>query len=59
MSDAVVIYKNYRKAGGVFDTKATGFVLTVPKIEAYLRLEQLKNPDFVAEEVKKARAKVA
>jgi hypothetical protein len=59
MGDAVCIYKNFRSAGGVFDPQANGFVLTIPKIEAYLRLQQLRNPNFVAEEVKKTRAKAA
>jgi len=59
MSDAVVIYKNFRLSGGTFDPKANGFVLTIPQIERYMRIACLKNPNYVAEEVKKLQVKVA
>jgi len=59
MADAAVIYKNFRLSGGKFDPQANGFVLTIPKIERYLRLANLKNPNYVAEEVQKAQIKVA
>src|SRR5262249_49733324 len=59
MPDAVLIYKNFRAAGGTFDPQSIGFVLTIPQIEAYRNRENLRNPGYVLEEVKKARTKVA
>jgi len=59
IADAVVIYKNYRAAGGTWDPQSNGSVLTIPRIENYLRVQNLKNPNFVAEEVKKEQTKVA
>ena len=59
IADAVVIYKNYRAAGGTWDPQSNGSVLTIPRIENYLRVQNLKNPNFVAGEVKKAQTKVA
>ena len=59
MSDAVTIYENHRRAGMAFDPQANGFVLTISRIEAHLRRQNLKDSGFVAEEAQKQRAQVA
>ena len=59
MSEAVKIYRAHRIAGEPFDPKANGFVLTISKIEHYMRRQHLADADFIAEEAARNRKKAA
>ena len=53
------IYKLHRMEGLAFDPKANGFVFSLAEVEAYLRRENLRNPDFIAQEAARRRKKSA
>jgi hypothetical protein len=59
MNQVVEIYKLHREQGLAFDPKAGGFVSTIADIEAYLHRQNLKNPDFIAQEAARNRKKSA
>ena len=56
LSQAVGAYRAHQIAGVPFDPQANGFVCTTPRIEAYIRRQNLNNPDFVAEEAARKAA---
>jgi hypothetical protein len=59
MTEAVNIYKRHREQGLTFDPKACGFVSTIADIETYLHRQNLKDPDFIAQEAARNRKKSA
>jgi hypothetical protein len=59
LSEAVQLYKLYRHEGAAFDPKALGFVFSTAEIEAHIRRQLLKDPDFIAQEAARQRKKSA
>ena len=53
------IYKLHREQGLLFDPTAHGFVFSTAEIEAHLHRQNLKNPDFIAQEAARQRKKSA
>ena len=59
LAEAANICTFFKKEGGSFDPKAHGFIITVAELEAYIHRQGLKNAGYIADIVRKERAKAA
>jgi hypothetical protein len=54
MTPAARVYKAFKAQGGTFDPQQNGFVLTVQKVESHIHRQNLQNPTYIAEILRRA-----